>query len=117
MVMWDLTAAGTSQPHISINWQHGNLQKAAIRKGNFKLVITNDEVEFFDLNTDLAEEHDISTAQPALTRELLEDWKSWDSKNPALLWKSVPREEWVKDEYQYASYPYLKGHHHYKAEE
>ena len=112
-----VTGKSNQAPHEALFWKHGYYQRGAIRKGNFKLVITNDEVELFNLVDDLSEEHDLSGTQPELASELMAEWNTWDSRNPPALWKPVPREEWTRDENQYASYPYLKGHHHFKAEE
>ncbi|MGC8793895.1 MAG: sulfatase-like hydrolase/transferase [Bryobacteraceae bacterium] len=73
--------AGHAQPFSrTVFWRYkrGNDRRKAVRRGTWKLVIDNDRQQLHDLSRDEREEHDASTAQPALVaelRRLLEEWE------------------------------------------
>jgi arylsulfatase A-like enzyme len=81
-------------PHNALYWRLG--EHMAIRKGNWKLVMspdgalnphpapwTNDELagaQLFDLSKDLSERNNLAAAQPAKVKELAADWLAWNSR-------------------------------------
>ena len=52
---------------------------AAIRFGKYKLLeyFENGSIQLFDLETDIGEEHDLSTKQPDVAKRLLDKLRQW----------------------------------------
>lgn len=76
---WERPSLFWHFPHYS---NHG-LQSpaAAVRSGDYKLIeyLENNTVQLFNLNTDISEQHDLSTSQPdkvAELREMLHRWQA-----------------------------------------
>ncbi|MFW5802711.1 MAG: sulfatase-like hydrolase/transferase [Verrucomicrobiota bacterium] len=64
-------------PVRDLFWRYG--VKAAIRRGQWKLVRTADTgCELFDLDSDIAESRDLSTEQPALAQQLAQALADWE---------------------------------------
>lgn len=64
----------------AIYWHYPHSrQEAAVREGKYKLLhrFEQDTVELYDLRTDLAERHDLSTVKPDVAKRLLGKLKSW----------------------------------------
>ena len=63
-----------ARPHST-----GDSKAAAVRSGDYKLMqfLETDKVELYNLKTDISEAHDLSTKEPAKTKELLTLLKNW----------------------------------------
>lgn len=63
-------------PHYG---NQGSAPGAAIRKGEWKLIewFEDGKIELFNLKHDLAEQHDLSKAEPARVRALIEELHQW----------------------------------------
>jgi arylsulfatase A-like enzyme len=83
-----LTGKNTGKPHETLFWRFG--EQWAIRKGDWKLVasrIDGKEPKLFNLAQDIGEAKDLSSANPAKYKELLEAWQAWNKEQKEPLWK------------------------------
>ncbi len=79
----DLFAAPNSARNLYWHFPHyhgsANRPSGAIRAGRYKLIewFENDDVELYDLESDLGESIDISEFEPSVTQDLLQRLRSW----------------------------------------
>ena len=52
----------------------------AVRDSKWKLIAQEDSVMLFDLETDLAEKHDVADKYPAVTKRLHEKLLQWEKE-------------------------------------
>ena len=57
-----------------------NIQQKAVRSGRWKLLIDGRSFLLFDLNTDLAERHDLAAQHPELVRKLKRRIEEWEKE-------------------------------------
>lgn len=82
--------AGKTVDREALYWEHeGN---RAIRQGPWKLVSKEDEPwELYNIDTDRAEQHDLSALQPERTKSLATQWDTWAARANVLplgTWKA-----------------------------
>jgi len=53
-------------------------QDQAVRRGNWKLLNNEGQVELFNLQRDLGEQHDLSEQKPQLVAKLKRAWRKWE---------------------------------------
>jgi len=96
-----LQRKASGQPHESLYWRFG--KQMAIRKGNFKLVRYDTNVEtqtgkfnqpisparLYDLTADIGETNDLAATMPEKLRELQADWDAWNAGNIPPQWPSA----------------------------
>jgi arylsulfatase A-like enzyme len=95
-----LTGKRSSQPHEKLFWRLGT--NIAIRKGNWKLVKTNDRpvqaadpgfysnlsgAELYNLSDDIGETKNLAGAHPEKVKELTVEWQRWNNELPKPLWE------------------------------
>ena len=72
------SAAGPLHEALYWNWiEKGSDHGWAIRMGRWKLLNDKDAVELYDLEADLSESRDLANEEPAVVRELLATYRSW----------------------------------------
>lgn len=72
-------------PERALYWHYphygnqGGAPAAAIRKGDWKLIewFEDDQIELFNLASDIGEQHDLATKEPQRAQELLSDLEAW----------------------------------------
>jgi len=69
-----LTAGGQLSQR-NLFWKHG--KSMAVRDDKWKLIAQKDSLMLFDLETDLAEKHDVAEKCPAVTKRLYEKLLQW----------------------------------------
>jgi len=78
LVPW-LVRADAPVVSRTLFWQHEN--HAALRRGDWKLVTSNDRDpgawELYDLSHDRSESEDLAAHRPGLLDELKEQWNQW----------------------------------------
>ena len=59
-----------------------NIRREAVRQGNWKLIRdrSGKDLELYDLNTDIAEQNDLSPQYPEKVKELYEAFLTWKSE-------------------------------------
>ncbi len=77
-----LLQPGGHLPPRPLFWRHGS--DKAIRKGPWKLLVEGGTVQLFNLDSDLAEKHDLASEQPGLRLALERELNAWDAGLPAL---------------------------------
>jgi arylsulfatase A-like enzyme len=96
-----LTRAKSGIPHESLYWRFG--KQMAIRKGNFKLVRYDTNVEtqtgkfnqpisparLYDLAADIGETNDLAPLMPEKVKELQAAWDAWNKGNVKPAWPSA----------------------------
>ena len=65
-----LTGEGQQIQHDHLFWEFPETNMMAVRKGNWKLVVSAGTSKLFDLSIDLHEDNDLSSRYPAVLREL-----------------------------------------------
>jgi len=77
-------------PHEKLFWRlqhHG-----AVRKGDWKLIWFDDQApRLHNLSEDIAERIDLAEQEPALVKELLNDFQAWQKEMVSPLWVSHPQ--------------------------
>ncbi len=89
-----LTGANPGKPHEALYWRFG--EQWAIRKGDWKLVasrLDGKEPRLFNLKDDIGEAKDLSDQEPDKKKELLGDWKKWNTEQIEPLWKPAKAQE------------------------
>ena len=71
-----LLLRGETLPERNLFWAY-NHQKA-FRKGKWKLMVSRDQVELFDLEADLSEQHNLAEKYPDTTQNLLSQLSIWE---------------------------------------
>ncbi len=75
----------------------GSRGPVGIRRGKWKIVVNrgreNPEPQLFDLNSDMGEMTDVSALHPAVTEQLLERIKTWESELVEPLWGNEPPDD------------------------
>lgn len=73
---------GASEEERSLYWRIATpgRQQRAVRRGNWKLLVDNDDILLFDLNRDIGERVDLAAQQPTLVRTLLRGLRAWESE-------------------------------------
>jgi hypothetical protein len=94
-----LTGERSEPPHKALYWRFG--KQIAIREGDWKLVkapgggvgpgeligaATVDGAQLYNLATDIGEQTNLATKEPAKVQELAADWQSWNSELVAPKW-------------------------------
>lgn len=83
-----LSGKNSARPHETLFWRFG--EQWAIRKGDWKLVasrIDNNRPRLINLAQDIAEANDLSDKNPEKVKELLSDWRRWNTEQKDPLWK------------------------------
>ena len=62
-------------PERTVAWRYRG--QKAMRKGQWKLMITESDTLLFDLNADLDESNDLASENPDKTEELLNEYNQW----------------------------------------
>ena len=72
---------GASEEERSLYWRIATpgRQQRAVRRGNWKLLVDNDDILLFDLNRDIGERVDLAAQQPTLVRTLLKGLRAWEA--------------------------------------
>ena len=112
-----MTGKNAEDPHEELFWRTGrtfNERKGVLRMGDYKLIVSQENVELYNLKKDLSETTDLSGSQPERVHEMLARWQSLDQSSRPPLWEPLSREELFLDEYQYKDYPWLRGGPHYR---
>jgi len=86
--------AGQPAPERSFFWRLG--PSAALRKGDWKLVVSNQSRWLFDLATDPDEHVDLAGTKAELVTSLAAELDAWSAKLPEPLWKNDELEEPVQ---------------------
>jgi len=87
-----MTGKSDATPHKDLYWRFG--PQAAIRSGNYKLVMfKNQPDKLFDLSTDVAEKHDQSATKPEIAKELKKKYESWNSQLMSPRWNNKAKFE------------------------
>ena len=63
-------------PERDIFWRFGD--NKAIRRGNWKLVVSDQSTELFDLDEDLSEKNNLKSLNPDVVNALLKKLKTWE---------------------------------------
>jgi len=76
-------AGKTASPHKYLYWRWGS-KSAAIRMGRYKLLreqqSTNQDWQLFDLQTDIGETANLSSAKPQLAEKLKAEFERWEKE-------------------------------------
>ena len=83
-----ITGNGSSPPHDKLYWRTGGGQAFAVRQGNWKLVKIGNHTELFDLEADIAESKDATSAKPEILKRLETARLSWNREMIAPLFQS-----------------------------
>ena len=67
---------GDPLPKRDLFWRRGD--NWAVRRGPWKLVGMENQIQLFNLDNDIGECKDISTQQPKLVKDLLSSFKAWE---------------------------------------
>ena len=67
-------------PHEYLFWRSG--RNAAVRSGKWKLLLGNGIERLYDVQTDLGESDDLSSAHPEVAGELREAFRKWNAQLP-----------------------------------
>jgi arylsulfatase A-like enzyme len=67
---------GERLPRRQLFWRAES--ERAVRSGPWKLCVTNNGVELFNLNRDLGEKNNISDQEPELVKNLGQAWEAWE---------------------------------------
>ncbi|MGB3118045.1 MAG: sulfatase-like hydrolase/transferase [Verrucomicrobiales bacterium] len=93
-----LSGENAAAPHDALYWRFG--PQKAIRQGKWKLVDWRDfdtkqqsGWQLFDLDQDIGETTDVSSAHPGIVAALTSSWEAWNQKNVAPLWQGSPTED------------------------
>jgi arylsulfatase A-like enzyme len=98
-----ITGRASSPPHEALYWRLGSMM--AIRKGDWKLVLTHDgplqadhtalsdltAAELYNLTDDIGESRNLAAANPDKVKELTEAWQRWNRELAAPLWTPTGR--------------------------
>ncbi len=81
-------------PHEQLFWSNG--PNIAVRKGDWKLVKSHENVWLFNLANDVGEKTNLATSHPRIIQELEKDYEQWRAKmsNPA--WPSKSQRRKIK---------------------
>ncbi len=75
-------------PHETLFWSNG--PNIAVRKGDWKLVKSHENVWLFELSTDIGERNNIAAKHPDIVKELEDGHRRWESKMKKPAWPSKP---------------------------
>jgi arylsulfatase A-like enzyme len=92
-----LAGENKAAPHERLFWRAGGGKIHALREGRWKLVrLENKPAELYDLESDLAESHDLAQQRPDLTARLTTTLDTWNREliPPVFLGSSVKNEDW-----------------------
>jgi uncharacterized sulfatase len=64
-------------PERTVAWRYRGQQ--AVRKGQWKLMITESDTLLFDLGADLDESDDLAPQNPDKVKELLKEYNQWET--------------------------------------
>jgi len=76
MDLSNLLLNGEALAERPLFWRYRN--KKAVRSGNFKLLVTEEETYLFDLKHDVGEQHNIATQNKALVADLSSKLGQWE---------------------------------------
>ncbi len=80
-----LNGENSERPHEVLFWR--NVYRKAVRKGDWKLVITPyGQRWLFDLKNDISETKDLFQQYPEIAADLLSELHQWESKNIEPIW-------------------------------
>ena len=79
-----LTGEKTSPPHEFLFWKRG--PKAAVRWGNWKLIVQAERSYLFDLHQDIGEKRDCSDEHPRIKEHLGEMLADWEKGLAPRMW-------------------------------
>ncbi len=80
-----LTGNNKERPHEVLFWR--NVYRKAVRKGDWKLVITPYGKRWlFNLSNDIGETTDLFQEHPEIATDLLSELKQWEAKNIEPIW-------------------------------
>ena len=70
--------AGPLHEALFWNWIDKDSEKGwAVRKGRWKLLADKGGLELYDLEADLSETRNLASEEPAVVRDILEAYESW----------------------------------------
>ena len=84
-----LSARAYGAPHEILFWSNG--PNVAVRKGDWKLVKSYDNVWLFDLSRDLGEKNNLAETRPEIVKQLEADLQQWKSQMAKPAWPSKPQ--------------------------
>jgi len=84
-----LSGKADGSPHEILFWSNG--PNVAVRKGDWKLVRSYDNVWLFDLSDDLGEENNLAETKPDIVEQLEADLQQWKSRMAKPAWPSKPQ--------------------------
>lgn len=67
-------------PHEYLFWRSG--RNAAVRKGKWKLLLSDSFERLYDVQTDPGESNDRASTDPAVASELREAFRKWNAQLP-----------------------------------
>ena len=83
-----LSAEADGAPHEILFWSNG--PNVAVRKGDWKLVKSYDNVWLFNLSKDLGEENNLAGTRPEIVKQLEADLQQWKSQMAKPAWPAAP---------------------------
>ena len=87
-----LTGMNNVPPHQTFFWRIGT--RYAVRRGNWKLLRTSDDqIQLFDLSTDVGESNDLSEQRPDVVKELVEALDIWEKDLVPPRWVRARRQK------------------------
>jgi len=84
-----LSGRAEGSPHQTLFWSNG--PNVAVRKGQWKLVKSYDNVWLFDLSQDLGERDNIAEAEPDIVKQLEAELQQWKTQMAKPAWPSKPQ--------------------------
>jgi len=75
-------------PHETLFWSNG--PNMAVRKGDWKLIKSHDNVWLFDLSRDIGEKNNLAKNRPEMVKELEQELQQWKSQMAKPAWPSSP---------------------------
>ncbi len=87
-IMPFLTGETTGSPHETLHWRVCGGKGFAIRQGNWKLVhdVSMQKPELYNLEQDLAEDHDLASEHPDVHAKLMRTHTQWAAELSAPYW-------------------------------
>lgn len=106
-----MTQQSIEAPHEQLFWHTGKSPgiTGVMRKGDFKLMLSRDKVQLYNLKQDMGETTNIAAAHPEKVRSMRARWIEWNQGNAPDLWQAPD-----KQAYQYADYDWLQGSQHFR---
>ena len=65
-----LLGEGEQQTHDHLYWEFHETRQVAVRRGNWKLIMKNNQYYLYDLATDVHEDRDVKAMHPAVLRDM-----------------------------------------------